>query len=105
MQQISAQDLKTQLDNGDTPVILDIREDWEYDICRIDPCIHINMSSLPGRLDELNRDDEIIVLCHHGARSMQVASYLESQGFKNISNLAGGIHDWANHVDPSMEQY
>lgn len=105
MQQISALELEEQLVNGETPVILDVREDWEYDICHIESSVHIDMSSLPARLEELNKDDEIIVLCHHGNRSMQVAGYMESQGFKRISNLAGGIHDWANSVDPSMSQY
>lgn len=105
MQQISAKELKEQLDSGKKPVILDIREDWEYRICHLEPSLHISMSSLVGRLDELNKDDEIIVLCHHGNRSMQVASYLETQGFSNVTNLAGGIHEWADNVDPSMEQY
>lgn len=105
MQQLSATELKELLDSGKTPVILDVREDWEYDICHIEPSVHISMSSLPARLDELNRDDEIIVICHHGARSMQVAGYMEAQGFQRISNLTGGIHEWTESVDPSMPQY
>lgn len=105
MEQITPEQLKKDLDEGKTPVILDVRETWEYEICHIDNSLHIGMSEIPTRLNELRPDDEIIVMCHHGGRSMQVGNYLESQGFKKIINLAGGIDAWAVSVDPSIARY
>ena len=105
MKQFTPEELKQHLDEGNKPVILDVRETWEYEICHIDNSLHISMSQIPSRMDELDPDDEIIVMCHHGGRSMQVGNYLESQGFNNIINLAGGIDAWAKSIDTSMKQY
>lgn len=105
MKQITPEELNEYLDGGNTPLILDVRESWEYEICHIDNSLHISMSEVISRIDELNPDDEIIVMCHHGGRSQQVGNYLETQGFKNIINLAGGIDAWAKSIDPSMKQY
>ena len=105
MKNITVEDLKKRLEEDNSPVILDVRETWEYEICHINNSLHISMSEIPSRIDELGTDDEIVVLCHHGGRSAQVGNYLESRGFSNISNLAGGIDAWAKSADPSMKQY
>ena len=105
MQTISVLDLKSKLDNGDTPVLLDVRETWEYEICAIQDSINISMSDVDKMLNELKPDEETIVICHHGMRSFQVASYLENNGFTQITNLEGGIDAWAKTVDKEMEQY
>jgi rhodanese-related sulfurtransferase len=105
MKQFTAEQLKDYLATGKTPVILDVREAWEYEICHLANSIHMSMSQIPARRDELNPEDEIIVLCHHGIRSIQVATYLESQGFLNLINLEGGIDTWAKSVDTAMSQY
>jgi Rhodanese-related sulfurtransferase len=63
------------------------------------------MNSVPGRRDELQSDRETVVVCHHGGRSMQVASFLERNGFTNVYNLSGGVDAWAREVDPTMATY
>jgi len=105
MESITPETLKQKLDNGESPVLLDVREEWEHEICSIDGSRHIPMSQVLGTMDTLDKDAEIVVICHHGTRSAQVAQYLESQGFGRIANLDGGIDAWAKTVDPEMEQY
>jgi len=87
------------------PILLDVREASEYDICHIKNSTLIPMGEITSRLQELDEDDEIICICHHGMRSMQVAVYLESQGFVNVVNLTGGIDAWSVSVDPDMPRY
>lgn len=105
MKSISAEELKKKLDAGEKPVLLDVREAWEYETCHIEGSTNISMSTIQQKLGELKPDDETIVICHHGMRSFQVASYLEGNGYGNIANLEGGVDAWARNVDPSMVQY
>jgi rhodanese-related sulfurtransferase len=105
METISAVELKAKLDAGEKPVLLDVRETWEYETCHIEGSINISMSNVHKMLDELKQDDETVVICHHGMRSFQVASYLEDNGYGNISNLEGGVDAWAKSVDADMPQY
>ncbi len=105
MQTLSAEALKQKIDSGDKPVLLDVREDWEYEICHLPESINISMSNVNEMLAKLSPDDETVVICHHGMRSFQVGSYLEQNGFKQIINLEGGVDAWAKTVDPSMAQY
>ena len=92
-------------DSSIIPVILDVREKWEYDICHIENSVHIPMGQITERKDDLNNNDMIIVVCHHGIRSRMVAKYLDANGFTNIINLSGGVDAWSNEVDPSMTKY
>ena len=87
------------------PVLLDVREPWEFQTCHIAQSQHIPMAQVPARVSELDRDAETVVICHHGGRSMQVALFLEHQGFKRVHNLAGGVDAWARSVDPAMPKY
>ena len=105
MKQFTAEQLKEYLESGAKLVILDVREVWEYETCHLENSIHISMSQIPARLDELDREDETIVLCHHGMRSRQVIAYLQTQGFNNLVNLEGGIDAWSKSVDLNMPQY
>ena len=90
------------------PVLLDVREGWEYQTASIAPaaldCVHMPMQTIPARLDELDKDRPLACLCHHGSRSMQVAAYLAEQGFE-VVNVAGGIHAWSSQVDPRIPTY
>jgi rhodanese-related sulfurtransferase len=90
---------------GPAPLLLDVREDWELAIARLDEAVHIPMGEVPARLGELEASREIAVLCRSGGRSGQVARYLEQQGFENVWNVAGGILAWSEQVDPSLQQY
>ena len=92
-------------DESINPIILDVREKWEYDICHIENSVHIPMGKITEKKDELYHNDMIIVVCHHGVRSRMVAKYLDANGFTNIINLSGGVDAWSNEVDPSMTKY
>ena len=107
MNHISAPELAARLADGTRPkpFLLDVREPWEYETCKIEGSTLIPMNTIPARLQELDDDADIVCICHHGARSMSVAAYLERNGFTHITNLTGGIHAWAVQVDSTMPQY
>ncbi len=105
MDQITPQELKTRLDRNDRPFLLDVRQDWETRLCRLENAVHIPIEEIEVRTDELNPEDEIVVYCHQGVRSAAVAEYLRQLGFKNVKNLAGGLDSWARTVDSSMRRY
>ena len=111
MQQITAPQLKAWLDDParPKPVLLDVREAWELERCRLPGVQAMAMRSIPARYPELQRefgqDKEIVVVCHHGARSYQVAMFLEQQGFTNLYNLYGGVAAWAQQVDSTLPTY
>ncbi len=109
MQQLSPTQLAARLADETLakPVLLDVREPWEFQHCHITGSLLMPMGSVPARLNELeaSRDDDIVVICHHGGRSAQVAYFLERQGFSRVINLAGGVAGWAASVDPGMPQY
>jgi rhodanese-related sulfurtransferase len=87
------------------PVLLDVREPWEHDKARIAGSVLIPMRELPARIEEIDDDREVVAICHHGGRSMQVAMFLEKQGFKRVHNLVGGIDAWSRTVDPAVPLY
>lgn len=103
--EIDIDQFKEIRDNGNDVTVLDVREYHEYDICNIEGSVLIPLGEIADRLDELNPDDEIVVHCHHGGRSMRATQYLKDQGFKNVKNLAGGIDAWAEKFDPDMPRY
>jgi rhodanese-related sulfurtransferase len=87
------------------PALLDVREPWEVEICRLPDSVNIPLALLPGRLDSLPRADVLVVLCHHGMRSRQAVRWLRANGVADAVNLTGGIDAWARLVDPSMRIY
>lgn len=87
------------------PLLLDVRESWEFDICRITGSELIPMGQIASRLIELEPSQETVLICHHGVRSRQVAQYLETQGFENLINLSGGVDAWAHDIDVNMSTY
>jgi rhodanese-related sulfurtransferase len=105
MQQITPTQLAQELEAGEQPVLLDVREQREFNHCRIEGSQLMPMQTVPLRLNELDPDKRIVCICHHGARSMQVGLFLESKGFTNIVNLSGGVAAWARTVDPTMPTY
>jgi len=90
--------------NGNV-VLVDVREPYEYQICNIEGSTLIPLGELDSRTDELNPEDEIVVHCHHGGRSMTAATLLKEKGFKNVLNLKGGIDEWAEKFDTEMSRY
>ncbi|MBI2217566.1 MAG: hypothetical protein HYU51_09740 [Candidatus Rokubacteria bacterium] len=105
MAEITPRDLKARLDHHDRPLLLDVRQDWETKLCRLESSVHIPIEELELRVDELDPSDEIVVYCHQGVRSAAVAEYLHSLGFTDVKNLAGGLDSWARTVDPTMRRY
>jgi rhodanese-related sulfurtransferase len=106
MRQMTAPELHARLQKGgDLPLILDVREPWEYRICRIEGARLVPMRDVVRNLPHLDPERETVVLCHHGIRSQQVALYLEHRGFSDVINLQGGIAAWARDVDPAMATY
>ncbi|MGE5387170.1 MAG: rhodanese-like domain-containing protein [Betaproteobacteria bacterium] len=107
MRQIFAHELSDWLADANRvrPVLLDVRENWEYEFCHLPDSLPIPMNAVPDRIGELDPHAETVVVCHHGMRSQQVALYLEHSGFSAVHNLAGGIDAWSNAIDPSMRRY
>ena len=89
----------------EAPLLLDVREPWEHDKAKIAGSQLVPMGQVPARLAELDDEKEVVAICHHGGRSMQVAVFLEKNGFTRVHNLAGGIDAWSRTVDASVPLY
>ncbi|MBL0142229.1 MAG: sulfurtransferase [Betaproteobacteria bacterium] len=106
MRHMGAPELQSWLTSAPGPVaLLDVREPWEFDVCRIAGSRLIPLSQLPSRLAELDPERPTVVICHHGVRSLRAAAYLEHCGFGDVVNLSGGIDAWARAVDRGMSVY
>jgi len=107
MRSISAPELAAWLaDPGrEKPLLLDVREPWEYERARIADSQLVPMREVPARLAELDAGKEVVAICHHGGRSAQVALFLEKNGFSKVHNLVGGVDAWSRTVDPAVALY
>jgi rhodanese-related sulfurtransferase len=107
MKQLSVQGLADWLADAsrEPPLLLDVREPWEVEKAAITGITAIPMGEIPARAGELPREREIVAVCHHGGRSMQVAMFLEQQGFPRLSNLTGGMDAWSREIDPKIPRY
>lgn len=107
MRQLTPGDLRDWLADGgrQSPLLLDVREPWEFEHCRIEGSVLVPMRDVPSRFGELDAGAEVVVICHHGIRSHQVALFLEHYGFAAVYNLHGGVDAWADQVDPTMRKY
>jgi rhodanese-related sulfurtransferase len=103
--QISPPELAERLGDVPPPYLLDVREPWEVAICAIAGSVNLPMGQVAARLDELPRDRPIVVICHHGMRSMQITGFLRGRGFALAQNLTGGVGSWAQTVDFAMPTY
>jgi len=103
--EIAPRALKHRLERGEPLVVLDVREPEEIAIASLPGALHIPMGDIPSRIGELDPDSEIVVVCHHGLRSAQVAGYLARMDFERVLNLAGGIDAWSMEVDRSVPRY
>jgi rhodanese-related sulfurtransferase len=103
--EITPRELKGCLERGELLVLLDVRQDWERRLCRLDGATHIPIEEIEYRTEELNPEDEIVVFCHQGIRSAAVREHLRQLGFSKVKNLTGGLDEWARTVDPTMRRY
>ncbi len=92
-------------EQGPAPLILDVREPWEYALAHLPGARLVPMGEIAAQVDTLPRDREIVVVCHHGIRSRIVAAWLEKQGFGKVINLTGGLDAWSLRVDPALPRY
>ena len=102
---LSVTELNQKRQQNQALFLLDVREPNEYQYAHIADSVLIPLRQIPNLLTDLNLDDEIVVVCHHGMRSQQAAQYLVQQGFKNVSNLTGGIDAWSCTCDSSVPRY
>jgi rhodanese-related sulfurtransferase len=105
--EIDCRTVKAKLDANEPFLLLDCREQNEYELVRIPQAKLLPMTEIQQRVAELEpyRNQEIVVHCHHGGRSLRVTMWLRQQGFANVRNLTGGIEQWATEIDPSMPHY
>lgn len=101
--QIDADQLPTEFDA--TTVLLDVREDDEVAIVKIDGARHIPLHELPQRWEELPRNGQLLVYCHHGMRSLRATEFLRARGLGDTHSIIGGIDAWARIIDPSLLRY
>jgi rhodanese-related sulfurtransferase len=87
------------------PLLIDVRERWEFEHCRIEGSLSMPLSEFARRCDELPRDRPLVMVCHHGRRSQHAAMLLEGAGFAQVHNLRGGVAAWADEVEPTMKRY
>ena len=103
--EISPQELKQKLDDNESVLLLDVRELIEYDIVHLEGARLIPLNTLPQHIDSLPSDQEIVVYCHHGQRSLYAVAYLQQNGFNEAQNLIGGIDQWAAEIDLTLPRY
>ena len=105
-QNLTTAQVKQKLDRRDHFRLIDVREQAEYTIARIEGTELLPLSSAQQWVETLSPDEELVFFCHHGGRSQQVAAYLANQrGFTNVSNMLGGIEDWSRRIDPAVPRY
>jgi rhodanese-related sulfurtransferase len=101
---MSATELYAYLQNTE-PMLIDVREPWEFDICQLAGSINIPMGQITQHLETIRQASETVMICHHGVRSMNVIQYLLQQKIDRLINLDGGVDAWAREVDPDMPLY
>ena len=89
----------------DEVILVDVRDQWEFDICQINGAILIPLGEIAKSYVNLNKDSKIALYCHSGIRSMRVADFLLSKGFLSLTNLQGGIEAWSQEIDTTVERY
>jgi rhodanese-related sulfurtransferase len=104
--EITPEEVKAKLDSHDAFVLLDVREPWEFETAKIAGAKLMPMGEVPPRAhQELDPDDAIVVVCHHGVRSMNVTVWLRQQGFEKAQSMRGGIDAWSRRVDQKVPVY
>ena len=103
--QITAKEVSERITRGEKMLLVDVREPWEYDLCRISGAKLIPLGTLPSSMNALLDADNVICYCNHGMRSLDAAVWLRQQGVENAKSMAGGIDRWSVEVDPQVPRY
>lgn len=103
--EITPTELKRRLDAGEKLLLVDVREPWEHQLCRIEGSQLMPMRTVPASLQQLDVEVPVICYCHHGMRSLDVAVWLQQQGVESARSLAGGIERWSAEIDPKVPRY
>ena len=103
--EITVAELKKRLDAGEKILLVDVRELWENQQCRIEGSVLIPMGTIPANLQKLDSEDPVVCYCHHGMRSLDVTNWLRHQGVSDVKSLAGGIDRWSLEIDPKVPRY
>ena len=102
---ITPSEAKKLIEENKNVKIIDVREKWEYDIANLEDSMLFPLSTFEDNLDKLNKDDDLLIICHHGMRSRKFCNYLSRLGYKKLFNLAGGIDAWSDEIDSSVPKY
>ncbi len=106
MRQLSPQQISELLNqSADKPVLIDVREPFEVEICAIEGSTNIPLQQIAEAAEDLDPDKEYVLICHHGMRSQRAGMIMAAQGFEKLINLVGGIDAWACNIDPQMQRY
>lgn len=103
--QISVQEVNARIAKGDKVLLVDVREPWEFAVCKLPGAQSIPLGALPANLNALLDAEEVICYCHHGMRSLDAAVWLRQQGVESAKSMAGGIERWATEIDPAVPRY
>lgn len=103
--EITPADLKARLDRGEKLFLVDVREPWGYEVCRIEGARLVPLGTLAANVNTLPDSEEVICYCHHGLRSLDAAAWLRFQGVAKAKSLAGGIERWSLEIDPRVPGY
>jgi rhodanese-related sulfurtransferase len=103
--EITPGDVKARLDRGEKLILVDVREQWEYELCRIEGARLVPLGALAASLQTLPDVEEVICYCHHGMRSLDAAAWLRFQGIEKAKSMAGGIERWSLEIDPNIPRY
>jgi len=105
MKETTVEELKNKKDTNKEFTLLDVRDPHEVHISKIENSTLIPLDDLPARFEELDKDKEMVVMCRSGARSAKACEFLQEKGFKNVSNLKGGVNEWAKKIDSNLPVY
>ena len=105
MREITPAELAAALAGAAPPLVVDVREPWEWELARLDGATHLPLREIPARMSELDTRREVVTVCHHGVRSLRARELLMSAGFAHVRSLAGGIDAWAEEIAPGMARY
>ena len=103
--EISVAEFRRRQKAGEEFLLVDVREPWEFEVCRIEGAKLMPMRTIPANLQALDGDKDVICYCHHGQRSLDVAAWLRAQGVEGAQSLAGGIERWSREIDPTVPRY